>query len=243
MYHFYGTATSSGYNVYDIAANYNFNFSSGAGDTQLTALPFSPVSFRLLDGSDAAGILPSVLPLGYPATDFYGNSISGNGAAGAVQGTVATGSYLLDYGKTSKGTVAVTSGIVDADGMAVAGATVTLTATPATDALFSHWTVDGVAVETQNIASLQITMDGNKTVRVVFAYVVNSADDNTAVDTYTTLREAIEAVNSDGGGAITFAPAMAGAALLRSLPPYLYTPTSQLKETALQFQETALTVS
>jgi hypothetical protein len=219
MYHFYGTATSNGYNVYDIAANYNFNFSAGTDDKHLTALPFSPVSFRLLESSDAAGILPAILPSGYPAADFYGNSISGNGAAGAVQGTVATGSYLLDYGKTGKGTVAVTSGTVDTDGMAVAGTTVTLTATPATDAKFSHWTVDGVFVETQNVASLQIAMDGNKTVRAVFAYVVNSADDNTTVDAYTTLREAIEAVNSDGGGAITFAPAMAGSTV--TLASYL----------------------
>jgi hypothetical protein len=202
-----GTVNSGGYNVYDTRAG--FDFDPAKGDVQTGTLPFSPVSFRLLNDSDAAGVLPSTLPVGYPTIDFYGNPISGNGAAGAAQGTVAAG-YLLDYGKLGKGTVTLTSGSVDADGIVTAGSTVTLEATPVADAIFLHWTVNGVKDEHTG-SPLQITMDGNKSVRAVFAdYVVNSVDDKTVVDEYTTLREAINAVNIDGGGVITFDASLAG---------------------------------
>jgi CSLREA domain-containing protein len=209
IYNSYGAVASDGYNVYDDDAS--SNFFNGTGDKPTSALPFTPVSFRSLDGSVAANALISS-PSGYPTVDFYGDPISAVGAAGAVQGEVVEG-FWLDYGYTGSGTVAVTDGSVDPDGIVTKGATIKLTATPDAGLILLYWTVNGVVKETQDL-DLQVTMNENKTVRAVFAYVVNSVEDNTTVDGYTTLREAIQQVNSDGGGGITFDPSLAGQTIM-----------------------------
>jgi hypothetical protein len=78
-------------NVVDVAVGSAATESGFTGDTNVStgtdaaALPISPASFKLVSGSGAANILPGSLPSGYPATDFYGDAISAEGAAGAVQ--------------------------------------------------------------------------------------------------------------------------------------------------------------
>jgi hypothetical protein len=84
-----GKATSGGYNVYDS----NTTVLNASGDTKAASQPIQPGSFEPITGV-ATGKLPASPPPGYPDTDFYGKSISGGGAAGAVQQPVAPGSTV-----------------------------------------------------------------------------------------------------------------------------------------------------
>jgi uncharacterized protein YjdB len=82
VYRSSATVTSS-YNVYD-NSSYNFTF-NGTGDKSISSVPFSTTTFIPTASSGALNVLPVTLSAGYPAEDFYGRIISGNGAAGAVQ--------------------------------------------------------------------------------------------------------------------------------------------------------------
>jgi hypothetical protein len=83
-----GTVSAS-YNVADVAlgtGTAQSGWAAGTGDGYSTALPVSPGTFKVVAGGPAANKLPGTLPAEYPAADFYGQPISGGGAAGAVQG-------------------------------------------------------------------------------------------------------------------------------------------------------------
>ena len=128
-----------------------------------TLPPVGPVSFRPLSGGAALSQLPSPLPDGYPAKDFYGENILAGGASGAAQ-TAATG-YYLDYGVAfGAGEVTVTSGTPNGDGLYTGS--VQLTAVPESGWNVS-WTVNGVDGGSDN--PLTLTMDAHKTVRATFS--------------------------------------------------------------------------
>jgi predicted outer membrane repeat protein len=179
-----GTVTSGGYNVSDKENGNSSSTGSGwtfnTGDTQVTTLPITPVSYKPLSGGGAINRIPA-RPAGYPEFDFYGVLIpASNLAAGAVQ-TPAEGCYL-DYGSFDNGTVSIASGSIatpDADGMVNPGGIVRLEAAAGSGYVFVHWTVDGVRQPAQSPANqITITMNANKTVRGVFGRVVNSAADS-----------------------------------------------------------------
>jgi hypothetical protein len=153
-------------------------WAQGDGDTQSNAMPVSPVSFRLLSGSAAANKLPSgTLRAEYPTSDFYGNSVSANGAAGAVQATVSgSGVFLgLSVNNPAGGTIAADIQ-PDADGLYTTGSR-TITATPVAPYIFGHWLVNGVR-DTQSTNSLTITLNASTQVQAVFVMAVTDFTDN-----------------------------------------------------------------
>jgi predicted outer membrane repeat protein len=123
----------------------------GQENETTTGLPVSPKSFKLLYQSGAANKLPADLPADYPVTDFYGNSISGKGAAGAVQASVTnnqSGYYYLglSVNNSQRGIVTATPPPDDEDGL-VLGGEITITKNH-TGFEFGHWLVDGVKSDT-----------------------------------------------------------------------------------------------
>ena len=164
----YGGTTAASYNVVDLplgTGTSGVGFSGGTSiGTAFANLPVSPISFKLLSGSGAAGKLPNTLPAGYPTTDFYGNPISGGGAAGAVQASTLHGSgyYYLDLSANSGGSVSVNPASGDADGLYAGGAALTITASPSTGYSL-YWLVNGVQ---QAVPPTSLT--GHTRVRVVF---------------------------------------------------------------------------
>ncbi|GHV70843.1 hypothetical protein FACS189420_3620 [Bacteroidia bacterium] len=203
----YQTVTSGGYNVSDKETGTNATTGSGftfaEGDRQISVNPVSPVSFRLLPGSEAAEVITTI-PANYPTVDFYGEAISTNAAAGAVQTTTAEG-YALVILTQNMGTIEQTGGVAaNSDGLYAQNANVTLTATANDGYIISHWLVNGERREnTSNPfaspATLNLTMDGHKTVQAVFGIMVTSADDSSsAATTAGTLRYAIANVPSGG---------------------------------------------
>ncbi|AEF80151.1 beta strand repeat-containing protein [Leadbettera azotonutricia] len=190
-----GTVTSGGFNMTDKpdgteSSQSGWNFTSG--DTQVSSIPFGPVSFKLKTG------IPAVIttrPEDYPETDFYGDPIpASNAAAGAVQ-AVSTG-YYLDYGVSGSGTVSVTAGSVNTDGFYDFGASVTLEATEGSKT-FLYWTLNGTQLPTQPTPKqYTLTISGDTVVRAVFgSEVTNAADTGTG-----TLRTAL--TNASDGDTI-----------------------------------------
>jgi hypothetical protein len=144
------------------ASGWNF----ATSDTQKTFLPFLSANLKpRIDG--AAGVIIT-RPENYPDTDFYGTSIpTENAAAGAVQTVAALGYYLTFEEASSGGTVSLSSGSTNADGLFTAAAT--LTATPTTDYLFSHWIVNSVEQAEQTPANqISVPMTVDTTVTAVF---------------------------------------------------------------------------
>jgi adhesin HecA-like repeat protein len=190
----YGSSVASdGFNVSDKpggATASGWTFATGAApDTQASSLPVSPVSFKPLSGSEAAGVV-TALPGGYPDLDFYGQTITAPAAAGAVQGAAAAG-FVLTYSAVGPGTVALTNGAADSDGL-TSDASVTLRATPVgSGASFIRWLVNG-ATHPETSAVLNLTMDGHKTVKAVFATVwtVTSPANSGAGSLYQALTDA-----------------------------------------------------
>jgi hypothetical protein len=81
------TSISNAYNVVDVPLGTGSNqsgFTAATGDTTISSLPVSPLTFRLFSDSGAAGVITS-LSADYPEFDFYGNPITAPAAAGAVQ--------------------------------------------------------------------------------------------------------------------------------------------------------------
>jgi hypothetical protein len=100
-----GSTIVASYNVVDVAFGLEATESgwiAGPGDKRVLNLPLSPETF-LLYGDGAANVLPSTLPAGYPAADFYGNPINGGGAAGAAQAGVPGSDVLLTGAVTVTG--------------------------------------------------------------------------------------------------------------------------------------------
>ena len=201
-----GTVNAS-YNVADVALGTSFDqcgWAAGTGDTQITGLPVSPVSFKLLYGSGAANKLPAPLPADYPTTDFYGQPIKGGGAAGAVQAFTANGSGYswLDLSVNDRlGGSLSTSPAPDADGLYPNGSPVTITA--AINPGYSlEWLKDGAGAGTAN--PLTITLTTHTTVQAVFspALTVTDFSDGAGSDATTgTLRYAL--LNAQDGDVIS----------------------------------------
>jgi len=191
-----GTVTSGGYNVVDVAlgttsaqagwtavAETEDNADKSIG-TAISDLPISGKTFKLLSGSEAAGVI-TTLPADYPTVDFYGNAITASAAAGAVQGITGSGYYVdLSLNNPLAGTVNAPE--LDADGLG--SGSITLTATANSGSLFNYWLVDG-AQQTAN--PLSLTISSHAKIQAVFTRsvsVTSSADD---AATSGTLRSAL----------------------------------------------------
>jgi hypothetical protein len=197
-----GLVTSQGYNVVDAAmgtADDQSGWTAAAGDKTISGLPMSPVTFRLLSGSGAAGALTS-LPDGYPSADFYGDPIAAGGAAGAVQSTASGSGYYLGLTVNNPAWGSVNaSPAPDADGFVTGPAT--LTASAASGYALSYWLVNGVL---QNGNPFTVPMTGHTIVQAVFGRLVEVSG---AGDTNTTgtLRYAL--TNAQDGDVIRFSAA------------------------------------
>jgi uncharacterized repeat protein (TIGR02543 family) len=163
LYNMYGTITSS-YNVYDTEENYNFAF--GSTDKLVTTLSIDPTFFYPV--TTDLNTLPTELPYVYPAVDFYGSSIVGGGAAGAVIHRSDVYYLTINALGTDAGTgeVVVKSGEVSASATAK-GAVIVLQAVPDYGVRFNYWLVNDV-LQPRTGDTLQLTMDGNKVVTAVF---------------------------------------------------------------------------
>jgi hypothetical protein len=200
-----GCYVNSRYNVVDLALSRVTNFSAAAGrnDKGDSGLTVSPVNFKLLSGSQAAGVI-TTLPAGYPAVDFYGNSISNGAAAGAVQaGTTSTGyALLVSVNNSAAGSISNISPSQDADGLY--SGNVTITATPTSPFTLSYWLVNGVKTPPTSLNTLEFNpIDAHATVQAVFERIVevtNFADTNTAG----TLRYALQTSRLQDGDVIRF---------------------------------------
>jgi hypothetical protein len=196
-------AANASYNVVDVTLGVGNSLSGwtpGDGDTLISGLPVSPGSFRLLSGSEAAAKL-SVLPAGYPSTDFYGGAISAGGAAGAVQATVTNpGYYYLDLSvnNSALGSVAPSTS-ADADGLYPSS--VTLTAS-GTGGVFDHWQVNGAPGGNTNPLTLNLTDHATRVQAGFATLVTNFTDGSGAATTPGTLRHAL--ANAQAGDIIKF---------------------------------------
>jgi predicted outer membrane repeat protein len=197
---------SASYNVVDVPflgwGSIECGWSAGTGDTY-SAVPFiSPRTFKALYGSGAAGRLPASLPDNYPATDFYGQPVSGGGAAGAVQAVTPSGySYLdLTVNDSQRGSLSV-SPVPNEDGLVPSGS-VTLTASPAGGYFFQYWVQDGVTAAALNPRTL--TVNTHTRIQVVFgrAITVNDFSDGAGSTSQVTLRYALN--NAQDGDIIRF---------------------------------------
>jgi hypothetical protein len=142
------------------------------------------------------------LPAGYPATDFYGASINGEGAAGAVQ-AVATGYYLgWSASSDNAGSVTVSGPSPNAEGLYPTG-NYTFTATPFSGSTFEYWEVDGVRNDELPNPMTINGLSASVMVRAKFkrTFTVEEAFDAQGNNTAITLRYAL--TNADAGDIIS----------------------------------------
>jgi predicted outer membrane repeat protein len=174
--------TSGGFNISDKADGTDTTLGSGwtfvNGDKTPSSQPISSVSFKPIGGLGANGVegVITARPAGYPEKDFYGVDVPETGAAaGAVQTAAAGSGFILDYAPVGPGTVAVTGGVVDEDGLT--SGSVTLTATALANGIFGYWIEDGQALDEQPPANeLTVNVSAYKTVRAVFHKLTNTLD-------------------------------------------------------------------
>jgi hypothetical protein len=208
-----GTVNAS-YNVVDAAfgtGSAQAGWTAGTGDTTISSLPVSPLSFRLLYGSEAGIRLPSTLPADYSLTDFYGDPISGGGAAGAVQASTVHGSgyYYLDLSVNNSlwGSITVSS-TPDADGLYPAGSIIT--ASPNSGYSFAYWLVNGVKT-----GGTSTSLSAHSLVQAVFNRVVMVnifTDGAESASTSGTLRYAL--TNAEDGDIISMSGVTAGTTVI-----------------------------
>jgi predicted outer membrane repeat protein len=192
-----GGTVSASYNVVDTSPGWT----AGTGDLTTDALLVSPVSFKPLYNGQAANRLPSSLPQDYPLTDFYGNSVSGGGAAGAVQTGTTQGNYFIELtvNNSERGSVTVTSPVPDADGLYPAGS-INFTVTPESGYALGYWLVDGVKAP-----AAPASLAAHTRVRAVFTRTLtvdNFTDTAGSATTPGTLRHAL--TNASEGDTIIF---------------------------------------
>jgi predicted outer membrane repeat protein len=209
----HGTVNAS-YNVVDLALGTESGWTPGTEDKQVTALPISPKTFKPLSGSGASNVI-GTLPTGYPGLDFYGNPISNGAAAGAVQGSTASGYYLeLSVNNSLAGDAAVSG--PDEDGLT--SGPITLTASPNPGYDFSYWLVNGVQT-----TSAPASISGHTWVQAVFNRPVTVdvfTDGTNSATTPGTLRYAL--TNAQNGDIINFNGVNAGTTTIElesALPP------------------------
>jgi hypothetical protein len=216
-----GGTVSASYNVVDVGfgtGNTQAGWNAGTGDETISALPISPLSFKLLYGSEAAAKLPATLPADYPDTDFCGEPINGLGAAGAVVNTVNNSGYYLDLSVNNSlgGTIEVIPA-PDEDGLCPAGS-VSITANPNSGYSLVYWLVDGVKT-----GAVPASLTDHIRVQAVFNRAVtvsNFTTDNAA--TPGTLRYAL--TNAQNGDVITLSGVIAGTTVIEltsPLPPII----------------------
>jgi hypothetical protein len=216
-----GGTVDPSYNVVDLpfgTTSTQCGWDAGTGDILVTSPSIWPVDFSLLCQSGAAGILPSVLPTGYPTEDFYGSAISGGGAAGAVQSSVTSGYYYveLSVNDSSRGTIA-SDPPPDPDGFYQEGSTFAIAATPIdTDYVFSSWLINGAPGGSTNPLTIA-SLDANLSVEAVFGRKITV--DSSADTGPGTLRYAL--ANAEDDDVITFSgvtPGTTTIALESALP-------------------------
>jgi predicted outer membrane repeat protein len=167
-----------------------------------------------LYGSGAANKLPATLPEDYPTADFYGQSINGNGAAGAAQALTANGSGYsrLDLSvNNSLGGSLSASPAPDADGLRPNGS-VTITAT-INPGYSLEWLKDGVGAGTANFLTINLTT--HTSIQAVFspALTVTVFTDGAGSNTTTgTLRYAL--INAQDGDVINVIGATPGTTVI-----------------------------
>ncbi|GHV72369.1 hypothetical protein FACS1894201_01150 [Bacteroidia bacterium] len=179
------TVISGGYNVYDAPSKYGttseaFDPFTAAKDTFVTVPLISTVSYKPLYNGIVNGLI-TTLPANYPTVDFYGDTIVAPAAAGAVQTPTADG-YHLTYTAKGPGTVLVTSGSIDEDGLTTNG-NITFQATVDTGAsnVFGYWTVNGDR-QLEPSTTLNVAMNEKKNVEAIFhrkVLVTNTIDSKT----------------------------------------------------------------
>jgi hypothetical protein len=176
----------------------------GTGDMYSDKLFVSSKTFKVLSGNPAAGRLPETLPPDYPLVDFYGQTISAKGAAGAVQAATAGGYFYLELSKTiaAAGDVSVSPG-PDADGLYPVGA-IAITAAPNSGYSLEYWVVDGAKTEPTAPNTLSMTLSAHTRIQAVFAQGITVSDfgDTAGSKSQPTLRYALN--NAQDGDIITF---------------------------------------
>ena len=194
---------SNGYNIVDVPLSQS-GWTTASGDKSISDLPLSPMTFRLLSGSEAAGVINS-LPAGYPTMDFYGDNISAGAAAGAVQSNAIGSGYTLHLtvNNSAGGSVSVSPASRDF----VFSGPITLTANPAAGYALEYWLVDGVKAGNSN--PLVKTLTDHTRIDAFFTrtYIVSSSSDAAgSASTPGTLRHAI--TNANDGDIIRFNDAL-----------------------------------
>jgi len=168
-----GTVTSGGFNVIDMTQ------SGGWTETQTDktiAVPFistTPAEYRLLKNSAASSLI-TPLPADYPAKDFYGDPITANAAAGAVQVPITSNGIAVVYSVNDPGRGSVSiSGTPDEYGLYASPVTVSTAKTNTFD--FIGWSVNGVMEETTVMTK---TVSAHSAVQAVYGTVVTNYDDS-----------------------------------------------------------------
>jgi hypothetical protein len=201
----FGTTTGSGQSGWA---------APGTGDLYSADMSVSGKSFKLLSGSPAAAKLPNPLPEDYPEKDFYGQTISAGGAAGAVQAATANGSGYSYLDIHSPWGSVEASPAPDEDGLYSNGTPINLTLSPS-GTLYSlaYWLMaDGTRVRAN---PYNLTLSANTRIQAVFGLAVdNGGDAATGNGTAGTLRYALNSVKR--GGIINVS--VAEIALVRALP-------------------------
>ena len=165
VYRASGIIISGGNNVSDgiLVFDPNSAYVPNPGDTVISSMPISPVSFELLSSSGAAGVIDNI-PAGYPITDFYGNAVIAPAAAGAAQsqdsGTLFLFNVIYEF---ARGQVSISADMYE--GTYVTGGPATLSATAMPGYRFSHWLGNG---QRKDGTPLTINVDSDTTVDAVF---------------------------------------------------------------------------
>jgi len=187
-----GTVTSFGFNVFD---GYDSGFTVIASDkNSVFPLILAEHDFMLIPASEAANII-NVLPAEYPNKDFYGDSISNNAAAGAVQSAVSSTGRVLVYSVNNETRGEISQSGASADSFGLYSGTVTLTAAKIGDGNheFVHWKVNG-EVDDSGL-TLNLDMNQHCIVQAIFGTIVNKYDvDDTSEGT---LRAALTGTTGD----------------------------------------------
>jgi predicted outer membrane repeat protein len=198
------SASSGGYNVCDVAigtAAGQSGYAAEAGDIRINSLPLSGATFRLLPGSAALNRLPSPLPAGYPATDFYGDPVQPGGAAGAVQALASGSGYVLNLSGVNPLLGSASAAGLSGDGFA--SGPVILTATPSALGQFRRWEQDGAPVSTAN--PYTFAPSAHCSIRAVFSWEITDLSDGSGAGT---LRHAL--ANAEDGDIVNLAGVVPG---------------------------------
>jgi predicted outer membrane repeat protein len=209
-------SVSASYNAVDASigtAATESGWTGGTGNTQATALPVSPLSFKLLSGSGALNVV-ATLPEGYPATDFNGTPITANAAAGAVQAAAGSG-YYLDLSVNNSNGGEVTPISPDSDGLVATNTSITASAN--TGYILAYWLVNGA----EDTTTATLSLSGHSFVQAVFKRTVTNFTDTvgSAATTAGTLRYAL--TNAQDGDTIAFVGVTAGTTKIELTSPLL----------------------